>query len=103
VERHFGDWEGRPVDECLASVDRSLLEDPERYVNLPVPGSEPPEAVVARLAELWSERAPGPGERLWIVAHGGSVRALVAVARGWSLAEAFRLPLPPGAWVAVMM
>jgi broad specificity phosphatase PhoE len=82
-------------------VDPSRLADPERYVKLPVPGAEPPETVVARGAALWRERAPGAGEHLWVVAHGGSLRALVAVARGWTLAEAFRVVLPPGGWLVV--
>jgi len=101
AERHFGDWEGRSVDECLASVDPRWLSSPERYVDLPVPGAEPAGAVISRVAALWRERAPSAEERLWVVAHGGSLRALVAVARAWTLGEAFRLSIPPGGWLAI--
>jgi broad specificity phosphatase PhoE len=98
AERDFGEWEGRPVADCLAAVDPAALADVERYLAIPIPGAEPAEAVLARGRALWAELAAAPGVS-WCVGHGGSVRALMAAARGASLAEVFLTPLPPGAVV----
>jgi broad specificity phosphatase PhoE len=98
AERDFGAWEGRLVDECLATVDPRALEDAERWLAVPIPGAEPADAVAARGRALWEELAAAPGVS-WCVGHGGSVRALMAAARGIPLAQAFRTPLPPGAAV----
>jgi broad specificity phosphatase PhoE len=98
AERDFGDWEGRSVVDCLATVDPDALRDVERYLAIPIPGAEPAASVLARGRALWEELAAAGGVS-WCVGHGGSVRALIAAARGISLAEAFRAPLPPGAVV----
>ncbi|MDX6646933.1 MAG: alpha-ribazole phosphatase [Miltoncostaeaceae bacterium] len=98
AERDFGDWEGLSIAECLATVDPDALADAERYLAIPIPGAEPAASVLARGRALWEELAAAQGV-VWCVGHGGSVRALIAAARGVSLAEAFRRPLPPGAVV----
>jgi len=95
AERDFGEWEGRLVEECLATVDPGALEDAEGWLAVRIPGAEPADAVAARGRALWEELAAAPGVS-WCVGHGGSVRALMAAARGIALAQAFMTPLPPG-------
>ena len=79
-EIRFGDWEGLTMEEIVARGDGALLAnyrlDPFLYRP---PGSETLEEVWARMvAALAIIRAEsGDAERIAIVGHGGSLRALV--------------------------
>lgn len=84
------------MDDCLREADPADLASVERYLAMAIPGAEPAAAVVERVARLWRELSEEAGTS-WCVGHGGSLRALLAAACGLPLADAFRVPLPPGA------
>lgn len=100
-ERDFGQWEGRPTDECLAGIDPQWMASTAQWLEMPIPGAESIAAVVTRTAELWREIFADPAECIWCVGHAGSLLGLVAGARGVPLAKVWETPLPRGGWVVI--
>ncbi len=96
AERHFGEWEGRSIDDCLRAVAPEFLASTERWLDLPIPGAEVPGEVAARVSEFATELASHPARLVWCVAHAGTIRLIIAAARGISLADAFQIPIPHG-------
>jgi alpha-ribazole phosphatase len=92
-EMHFGAWDGRLIDALRA-------EDGERYEawtaewsTRPTPEGEAFADVAARVASWWREQraALGPDDRLAVVAHAGSLRALLCHLLSVPLDRAFDL------------
>ncbi len=84
-ERCFGELEGGPLATLTSGVTgivNGVLVDPDARA----PGGETFRDVVAR-AERFLEQAEvkWPGERLLVVTHGGTIRALRAVSSGAAL------------------
>lgn len=82
AEQHFGDWQGLSFAEL-----RALGDDFERIFNEPgatrPPGGENFADVLDRVArEIVAITAAHPGRDIIAVAHGGSIRAALALALG---------------------
>lgn len=79
MERHYGAWAGRPLDE----IER--LGPDEGWTARP-PGGESLAEVLARARAWLDELAEDPGPSTWIaVTHQGVIRALTAAALAWDL------------------
>ncbi len=99
VERDFGPWEGRPVDDVMGDVPPEATAGTEAWLAYD-PGGEPFADVVTRVDALWRELA-GEAGCVWCVAHGGPLAILRARALGIPVAESFGDPLPHGGWAVV--
>lgn len=89
-ERHFGAWEGRTNDE----LEREFGDTYAQWRRGEGHGADDAETYDAFLERVGSfvedvvERHPD--ERVLVVAHGGSVRAILALAEGVDLAGTYR-------------
>lgn len=90
-EQRFGAWEGRRWDELPEAEARALCADP---LHRAPPGGEPFAACAARacaaLAAHLDEATP-----TLVIAHAGSLRAILAAALGLPLARAPDLAWDP--------
>ena len=76
LELDFGAWEGLPWD----AVPRGALDDWAADVHgFAAPGGESGSALIARVTGFYADL--GPGNHV-IVAHGGPLKVLAALARG---------------------
>lgn len=94
-EMHFGTWEGKTptalMAECPGAV-RRFWSDPQAY---PPPGGEPPGAFCSRVAAGWRELVASLcGERVLLIAHGGTVRAILGHLRRLPMRELTALEVP---------
>jgi alpha-ribazole phosphatase len=114
IEQSFGDWQGRPQAEVFAAPDGELHPFWRRPARERPPGGESYAELTARVREAVRRLcASHRGHDLIAVAHGGTVRAAVAlaldltpeaalrvVADCWSLTRLDYVELPgqPPAW-----
>lgn len=98
-EFHFGDWEMMP----WAAIGRDAL-DPwmADFVNVPTPNGESFQQVFDRVSAFWREQIlplanQPPGPPVFIVSHGGVIRALLCLFLDLSLRNAYRINLDYGA------
>ncbi len=98
-EYHFGDWEMKP----WADIDRKLL-DPwmADFVNIKTPNGENFQDVFERVGAFWREQIlplaqMQTSQPVFIVSHGGVIRALLCLFLDLSLQNAYRLNLDYGA------
>ena len=92
-EMHFGAWDGRSWAELEAADRERLGRWMAGWATERAPGGEAFPDVAARAAGwLASLRdGPVPNGPVLVVAHGGSIRALLCELMGWPLAHAFRV------------
>lgn len=94
-EFSFGQWEGRPVDEVLASDGAALRRfwaDPLRHG---APGGESLTHFQARIEAAWVACVELAGRRpALVVAHGGVIRMMLARLLGMPSANMFRIEVP---------
>ena len=98
-EFHFGDWEMIP----WADISRDAL-DPwmADFVNVPTPNGETFRAVFDRVSAFWHEQISplanqSHGKPVFVVSHGGVIRALLCLFLDLSLQNAYRINLNYGA------
>ncbi|QJW89393.1 alpha-ribazole phosphatase family protein [Spirosoma taeanense] len=98
-EIHFGDWEMTP----WADIGREAL-DPwmADFVNVPTPNGENFQILFERVAAFWTEQILPLAETttsqpVFIVSHGGVIRALLCLFLDLSLQNAYRINLDYGA------
>ncbi len=89
VEQDFGEWEGRPTIDVWGTLTPELQNDP---VRIAPPGGES-FADVFRRVDAAMEALLGTygGQNIVIVAHSGSIRAVLGKALALSPAAALRL------------
>lgn len=94
-EVHFGDWEGRPIAEVWreqGSHVRRFFADP---VNAAPPNGEPLQAFEQRVLAGWGTLLQqGRGEHVLLVAHGGTIRVLLAQVLAMPLTRIANLEVP---------
>jgi broad specificity phosphatase PhoE len=83
VEMAWGEWEGRRLKELRAELGDAMTENEARGLDFRPPGGESPRDVQARLMPLLASLS-GP---TIFVTHKGVLRALYALATGWSMTE----------------
>ena len=98
-EFHFGDWEM----VSWADIGRDAL-DPwmADFVNVPTPNGENFQHVFDRVGAFWREQIlplaeQSTGQPVFIVSHGGVIRALLCLFLDLSLQNAYRINLDYGA------
>ena len=99
-EYHFGDWENQP----WANLDRAALDVwMVDFVHNPPPNGENFLQVYERVGAFWQEQIvpltthEPAHETVYIVAHGGVIRALLCLFLEVPLQNAYRLSLDYGA------
>ncbi len=94
-ELNFGDWEGQERADLLArdpAAVESFYRDP---VGSPAPGGESVVQMQARVAAAFARcLSMSRDERVLLVAHGGVIRALLALVLGMELKRIFTLDVP---------
>lgn len=83
IEMDWGSWEGRRLDDLRAEFGAAMAENEARGLDFRPPGGESPRDVQARLARL----LPTLRQPTVLVGHKGVVRALYALATGWTMRE----------------
>jgi broad specificity phosphatase PhoE len=84
VEMDWGRWEGRTVAELRADQHEEMTAQEARGLELQPPGGESPRAVQRRLAPLLAEIA-ATGRPTGAITHKGVIRAVLALATGWTM------------------
>lgn len=86
-ELDFGAWE----NQALAALDSPAFRAwSENFVDTAPPGGETFTQLCERVAEFWRELCRLDAEMAVVVAHAGSIRALLAGVLGLPLANAFQ-------------
>jgi probable phosphoglycerate mutase len=83
TEMAWGAWEGRRLSELREELGDAMRENEKRGLDFRPPGGESPRDVQARLRPLLA----GLTERTVFVTHKGVLRALYALATGWTMQE----------------
>jgi probable phosphoglycerate mutase len=84
IEMAWGDWEGRSLAELRAELGPEMAANEQRGLDFRPPGGESPRDVQARLAPLLADLA-ARGRPAVLVTHKGVLRALYALASGWTM------------------
>lgn len=92
-EISFGVWEGQPIGDIMKDYGEDYLrwrDDPSSWSP---PGSEPFSAVQLRVKKAIDYILSHEVDRFLVVAHGGTIRAAMAVLLGLSGASVWRMRL----------
>ncbi len=84
IEMDFGAWEGEYLSALRERDPDGMRENEDRGLDMCPPGGESPRMVMARLRPFLAGLAAGD-ERVIAVAHKALIRALLAMATGWSM------------------
>ncbi|MCM0020650.1 MAG: histidine phosphatase family protein [Tagaea sp.] len=84
IEMHWGDFEGRVMDDLRAELGPALAENEARGLDFQPPNGESPRMVFDRLRPLLSELAEDGRDTL-CVTHRGVFRTVYAHARAWDM------------------
>lgn len=76
-EMNFGSWDGKPWSEIESADAAGLRSWMENWVAAPAPGGESFADVATRTREWLDEIQSAPPESIVVVAHAGSIRALL--------------------------
>ncbi len=94
-ELHFGDWEGRVIDEVKQQEPdavKAFYADP---ATVAPPNGESMLELQARMLPAWHQvLADHAGEHLLLIQHGVTIRVLLSWVLGLPLAESTRLDIP---------
>jgi broad specificity phosphatase PhoE len=93
-EMDFGGWDGRTWAELEAADGARLAEWMAAWVTVPAPGGESFTDVADRV-RAWAAALPREGDAA-VVAHAGSIRALLCTLLELPLDAAFRLRIDHG-------
>ena len=83
IEMAWGEWEGRRLKELRAELGEALATNEARGLDFRPPGGESPRDVQDRLHPLLNSLT----RATVFVTHKGVLRALYALATGWSMTE----------------
>ena len=98
MEKHFGAWEGRAWDDIARSEIDSWAADVLGYAP---PGGESAQQVMQRVQIFLRDVAQLPQQSIALVAHGGSIRAMLALIGGVPLARTLDWHIECGAVIGV--
>lgn len=98
-EYHFGDWEMKPWADIGRDVLDTWMAD---FVNVRTPNGENFNDVFTRVGAFWQEQIvplaeTHSGRPVFIISHGGVIRALLCLFLDLSLQNAYRINLDYGA------
>ena len=98
MEKHFGAWEGRPWADIARSEIDAWAADVMGYAP---PGGESAQQLMLRVRALLRDVAQLPQRDIALVAHGGSIRAILAQIAGISLLNTLEWKIGYGAVTGV--
>ena len=84
METDWGAWEGRRLAELRRELGAAMAENEARGLDFQPAGGESPRQVQARLRP-WLGDVAARGEATLAVTHKGVIRALAALATGWTM------------------
>jgi broad specificity phosphatase PhoE len=84
IEMHWGDFEGRVMDDLRAELGTALAENEARGLDFQPPNGESPRMVFERVRPLLGELAKD-GRNTLCVTHRGVFRTVYAHARAWDM------------------
>lgn len=94
-EIHFGDWEGRNVEEILAATPEQVAQYWRDPVACTPPGGEALADFRERVVRAWSGVAERhAGRHVLVVGHGGLTRMVLAAALAMPLEAVLRIEMP---------
>ena len=108
VELNFGDWEGMTWDEVHRDYEQSMRLWGEDWVNRSPPNGESFDEQVQRCRQWlneWQQSSASNSESSTImVAHGGTIRAVLCLCLNWSLSNAMSFNIDPASicWLQQM-
>jgi alpha-ribazole phosphatase len=98
MEKHFGAWEGKAWDDIARDEIDAWAADVMGYAP---EGGESAQQVMQRVQSLWRDVAKLPQRNIALVAHGGSIRAMLAEIADVPLVKALEWKMEYGAVIAV--
>ena len=98
LEKNFGAWEGKAWDDIARSEIDAWAADVMSYAP---PGGESAQQLMQRVQMLLREVAQLPQRNIALVAHGGSIRALLALMAEVPLADTLDWQIEYGAVIGV--
>lgn len=96
MEKHFGSWEGLAWDEIARGEIDAWAADLMGYAP---PGGESAAALMDRTRSLLCDIRKLPQRRIALIAHGGSIRAILAQLANVGLADTLRWEIDYGALI----
>lgn len=100
MEKHFGAWEGR----AWGSIAREELDAwAADFMEYAPPGGESAQQVMSRAHALLQDVSALPHASVALVAHAGSIRALLAQLAGLPLAATLAWDMPFGAVIGAKL
>ncbi|KAF0204976.1 MAG: fructose-2 [Gallionellaceae bacterium] len=97
-EKNFGAWEGKAWNDIARSEIDAWADD---FMGYAAQGGESAQQVMQRVQSLLSEVAQLPQENIALVAHAGSIRAMLAVMGEVALADILQWEVGYGAVIGV--
>lgn len=98
MEKHFGAWEGKPWDDIPRGELDAWAADLMGHAPA---GGESARQLERRVQSFLNEIATLPQQHIAVVAHGGSIRAMLALLAGAPLADLLNTQVSYGAVIGV--
>jgi alpha-ribazole phosphatase len=98
MEKHFGTWEGKSWDDIARSEVDAWAAD---VMNYAPPDGESAHQVMQRVQAFMRDLAQQPQQHIALVAHGGSIRAMLAQIADVPLANTLSWQMEYGAVICV--
>lgn len=98
MEKHFGTWEGRAWDNIAHHEINDWASDLMGYVPT---GGESVQQLMKRVQHFFREVTQLPHPHIALVAHGGSIRALLALLADIPVGDTLNWQIDYGAVIAV--
>jgi probable phosphoglycerate mutase len=84
VEMSWGQWEGRRIEELRRELGDDMIEREVKGLDFHAPGGESPRSVQERV-KPWLAEIGAAGSDTLAITHKGVVRAIYALATGWTM------------------
>jgi alpha-ribazole phosphatase len=98
MEKHFGAWEGKAWDDIARSEIDAWADD---FMGYAAQGGESAQQVMQRVQMLLREVAQLPQRNIALVAHAGSIRAMLAVMGEVALEDILKWDVGYGAVIGI--
>jgi alpha-ribazole phosphatase len=98
MEKHFGAWEGKAWDDIPRHEIDAWAADVMDYAP---PGGESARQLMQRMQEFMGDLAQLPQQHIGLVAHGGSLRAMLALIADMPLTDTLNWAMEYGAVICV--
>ena len=84
IEMSYGAWEGSTLEELRSRHGEEMAQRESRGLDMQPPNGESPRQVQERL-QPWLKAVGGDRQNCFAVAHKGVIRAVYALATGWTM------------------